>query len=58
MVAECWPTVEGGEAVRQGDEAEAAILTRSAAAWERLQERIAHRFFQPPALMHRPFTAL
>ncbi len=34
MVAERW----------QSDEAEAAVLERSAVAWARLQERIAHRF--------------
>jgi hypothetical protein len=34
MVAERW----------QGDEAEMAVLEWSAEAWERLQERIAHRF--------------
>jgi hypothetical protein len=28
----------------QGDEAEAAVLEGSAVAWERLHERIAHRF--------------
>jgi hypothetical protein len=44
MVAERWPTVEGGETGGQGDEAEAAVLAEGAVAWERLHERIAHRF--------------
>jgi SRSO17 transposase len=44
MVAACWPRGEVGETGEQGDAAEAAVLAEGAATWERLHERLAHRF--------------
>jgi len=45
---------------RQGDAAEAAVLEGSAAAWERLHERIAHRFgrAEPRARVRRYLAGL